>query len=179
MSGPVGSSGTTLVVLRGNSRSGKSTLSMALRQRPMSVVGQDHVRRIILKDRDKLELTAAVELIDLNVRFCLDHDKDVVLEGILWSQKYGAMIRRLLEDHRGPNHVYYLQADFDETAARHTASVDADDWTTDDMRSWWNGDDLLGIPGEVVLDANRPMAESLSRITADLDQTTIDARDRR
>lgn len=168
MSTSVGSVDTRLVVLRGNSRSGKSTLSMALRQRPMSVVGQDHIRRIILKDRDKRELTAAVELIDLNVRFCLDHGKDVVLEGILWSTKYGDMIRRLLADHRGSNHVYYLQVDFDETVARHTASADADEWTADDMRSWWNEGDLLGIPEETVLDASLPQSQLLSRIEHDL-----------
>ncbi|MFC6705847.1 kinase [Flexivirga alba] len=169
MSGHVGSPSTTLVVLRGNSRAGKSSLAEALRQRPMSVVGQDHIRRIILKDRDKLELTAAVELIDLNVRFCLDHGKDVVLEGILWSQKYGAMIRQLLADHRGRNHVYYLQVDFDETAARHTASADAAEWTTNDMRSWWNDGDRLGIPEEIVLDASLPQSQLLSRIQRDLD----------
>lgn len=73
MTDGIGTHSTRLVVLRGPSRSGKSTLSMSLRERPMSVVGQDHLRRIILKDRDKLELTAAVELIDLTVRFCLDH----------------------------------------------------------------------------------------------------------
>lgn len=172
MSGHVGSVNTRLVVLRGNSRSGKSTLSMALRQRPMSVVGQDHIRRIILKDRDKLELTAAVELIDLNVRFCLERGKDVVLEGILWSAKYGDMIRRLLADHRGTNHVYYLQVAFDETVARHTASADAGEWTTEDMRSWWNGSDRLGIPEETVLDASLPQPRLLSCVEQDLDQPT-------
>lgn len=169
MTAPVGAATTRLVVLRGPSRAGKSSLSMALRQRPMSVVGQDHVRRIILKERDKLELTAAVELIDLNVRFCLDHGKDVVLEGILWSQKYGAMIRRLLADHRGHNLVYYLDVDFAETVARHTASPDAAEWTPDDMRDWWLGDDRLCIPEETVLDAKAPHDELLSRIARDLD----------
>lgn len=168
MSQRVGSPDTRLVVLRGNSRAGKSSLAMALRERPMSVVGQDHVRRIMLKDRDKLELTAAVELIDLNVRFCLDHGKDVVLEGILWSRKYGEMIRQLLADHHGRNLVYYLRVDFDETIARHAASPDADDWTADHMRAWWTGDDPLGIPGEHVLDANLPADQLLSRIRADL-----------
>lgn len=169
MNGPVGSADSRLVVLRGNSRAGKSTLSMALRRRPMSVVGQDHIRRIILKERDKLELTAAVELIDVNVRFCLDHGKDVVLEGILWSVKYGDMIRQLLVDHRGTNHVYYLQVGFDETVARHTASADAAEWTSEDMRSWWNDDDLLGIPEETVLDASLPQSQLLSHIERQLD----------
>lgn len=157
------------MVLRGPSRAGKSTLSMALRQRPMSVVGQDHVRRIILKDRDELELTAAVELIDLNVRFCLERGKDVVLEGILWSEKYGDMVRQLVADHRGNSSVYYLRVDFDVTASRHEASPDATDWTADQMREWWNGDDRLGIPEETVLDASLPQSQLLSHIERHLD----------
>lgn len=168
MSNAVGSATTRLVVLRGPSRAGKSTLSMTLRERPMSVVGQDHIRRIILKDRDKLQLTAAVELIDFNVRFCLDHGKDVVLEGILWSQKYGDMIRRLLTDHRGRNHVYYLSIGLEDSIVRHASSPDAADWTGDDMRSWWCRHDPLGIPGEQVLDAELPQWQLLSRITRDL-----------
>lgn len=169
MSDPVGTATTRLVVLRGPSRAGKSTLSMALRARPMSVVGQDHVRRIILKDRDHLELTAAVELIDLNVRFCLDHGKDVVLEGILWSQKYGDMIRRLLTDHRGRNHVYYLSIGLEDSIVRHASSPDAADWTGDDMRSWWCGHDPLGTADEQLLDAELPQEQLLSRIHRDLE----------
>lgn len=131
MSSPVGSIDTRLVVLRGNSRSGKSSLATALRERPMSVV----------------------------------------LEGILWSTKYGEMIRRLLADHRGSNFVYYLRVDFDETVARHTASTDAAEWTAEDMRSWWNDNDLLGIPEETVLNARHPQFQLLSQIERDLGNT--------
>lgn len=169
---PTGTLDTQLVVLRGPSRAGKSTLSMALRQRPMSVVGQDHLRRIILKDRDELELTAILELLELTVRFCLDRGKSVVLEGILWSEKYAELIHRLLADHRGANFVYYLLIGFEETVARHTASPDAADWTAEDMRDWWNGDDRLGIPEEAVLDANLPRPQLVSRIKRDLDATS-------
>lgn len=83
--------------------------------------------------------------------------------------KYGDMIRQLVADHRGSSLVYYLQVDFDETAARHTASGEADEWTAEDMRSWWNDSDLIGIPEEIVLDASHPRDQSLSRIEADLD----------
>jgi len=179
MTGPAGTATTRLVVLRGPSRAGKSTLAMSLRERPMSVVGQDHLRRIILKERDRLELTAAVDLIDLTVRFCLDHGKDVVLEGILRSQKYGAMIHRLLADHRGHNHVYYLDVDFDETVTRHAASPDAAEWSADDLRDWWLGDDRLGIPDEVVLDATTPQDRLRARIEHDLDALTVDGHNAR
>lgn len=135
----------------------------------MSVVGQDHVRRIVLKESLSGEHLDTVELLDLMVRFCLDSGRDVVLEGILYADLYGTMLTRLLADHVGHNHVYYLSAPFEETVRRHRLSPDTANWTSDDMRQWWHDEDLLGLPDEIVLDADAPAAQALSRITADLD----------
>jgi predicted kinase len=52
----VGSDRTRLIVLRGNSGSGKTTVAAALREaygRGMAWVSQDLIRRIILKEKDK------------------------------------------------------------------------------------------------------------------------------
>lgn len=52
---PAGSAGTKLIVLRGNSASGKSTVAAGIRSRRgrgIAIVGQDHLRRIVLRERD-------------------------------------------------------------------------------------------------------------------------------
>ncbi|MFE4060604.1 kinase, partial [Streptomyces sp. NPDC059096] len=52
----VGSEETRLVVLRGNSASGKSSVATGLRERfgrGLAVVGQDNLRRIVLRERDR------------------------------------------------------------------------------------------------------------------------------
>ena len=52
----VGSEITTLVVIRGNSASGKSTIAARFRTRcgpGVAIVGQDHLRRVVLKEKDK------------------------------------------------------------------------------------------------------------------------------
>jgi hypothetical protein len=52
----VGTEGTILVVLRGNSASGKSSVAAGLRARlgrGLVVVGQDKLRRTVLRERDR------------------------------------------------------------------------------------------------------------------------------
>ncbi|AZQ33018.1 hypothetical protein EJ357_05805 [Streptomyces cyaneochromogenes] len=52
----VGTSETRLVVLRGNSASGKSSVAAGIRERfgrGLALVGQDNLRRIVLRERDR------------------------------------------------------------------------------------------------------------------------------
>ncbi|MFI7107377.1 AAA family ATPase [Nonomuraea sp. NPDC050227] len=55
----IGSPNTVLIVIRGNSGSGKSTVARTVRetydQRGMALIGQDVVRREILRERDKAD----------------------------------------------------------------------------------------------------------------------------
>ncbi len=61
-----GSATTNLIVLRGNSGSGKSTIAERIRaQRDgVAIIGQDHLRRVILKEKDRPG-AANIGLIDL------------------------------------------------------------------------------------------------------------------
>ena len=82
-----------LVVLRGNSASGKSTVAKQLReisQRKIALVEQDHIRRIILKEKD-VPGGDNIDLIRQIVEFALGRKYDVILEGILDTRRYGAM----------------------------------------------------------------------------------------
>jgi uridine kinase len=50
-----GTESTTLIVLRGNSASGKGTVASALRDRygrGIAIVAQDNLRRTVLRERD-------------------------------------------------------------------------------------------------------------------------------
>lgn len=146
---------TRLVVLRGNSGSGKSTVARALRDRygrGAALVEQDYLRRIVLKERDRPG-AANIELIDQTVRFALDHDYHVVLEGILYAAHYGDMLRRLVADHAGETFVYYFDVPFDETVRRHATRPQSSDFTVEQMRDWFVHDDQLGVCGETVIAA--------------------------
>nr|WP_261559133.1 AAA family ATPase [Frankia tisae] len=117
----VGSTATALVVIRGNSGAGKSSVARAVRARSgrgVALVEQDYLRPILLREWDQPGgVTPA--LIDQTVRFCLDHGYHVVLEGILAASRHAAMISGLLRAHRGRSFVFYLDVSLEETLRRH------------------------------------------------------------
>lgn len=74
----VGTEETRLVVIRGNSASGKSSVAAGLRERfgrGLALVGQDNLRRIVLRERDRPG-AANIGLIDLTAR-CLHQGERV------------------------------------------------------------------------------------------------------
>lgn len=79
----VGAPDTRLIVLRGNSASGKSSVAAGLRERfgrGLALVAQDNLRRIVLRERDRPG-AANIGLIDTVARYALDAGYHVVLEG--------------------------------------------------------------------------------------------------
>jgi hypothetical protein len=158
-----------LVVLRGNSGSGKSTTARALRERlgrGTAWVEQDHVRRILLWERD-LDGGVNIGLIDTTVRYALDHGFDVVLEGILDAGRYGDMLRALTADHAGRTWHYYFDIPFEETVVRH-GTRDLPEVSAEMMREWYRERDLLPGVEQVVLGVGSSLTETVERIVGDL-----------
>jgi predicted kinase len=144
---------TRLIILRGNSGSGKTTIARRLQRghgRGCALVEQDYLRRIVLRERDRPG-GLAVGLIEQTVRYALDGGYHVVLEGILHRAKYGAMLHELITAHMGPTTVGYLDVSLDETLRRHSIRPQAAEFTPEQMRGWYQHRDLLGVPGELVL----------------------------
>jgi adenylate kinase family enzyme len=110
-----------LVVLRGSSASGKTTLAGDLQRvlgPGVANIGQDHLRRVVLREHD-VPGGDNIGLIAHTVEYCLGTGYDVVLEGIMLEAHYGEMLRELLGTHPGPSHVFYLDVPLDETLRRH------------------------------------------------------------
>lgn len=164
----VGTEATRLVVLRGNSGSGKSTVARALqRARPRDVawVGQDVLRREVLRAND-VPGGVAVDLVDAAARFALDRGLHVVVDGILGAQKYGAMLRCLARDHVGLTRTYLLDVPFEETVRRHATKPVADAFGADEMRAWYHPTPLVPGLGEVVIGPESSAEQTLARVRA-------------
>jgi predicted kinase len=163
-----GSATTTLIVLRGNSGSGKSTIAEQIRaQRDgVAIVGQDHLRRVILRDKDRPG-AANIGLIDLVTRYALDAGYTTVLEGILYVAHYGAMLTRLRDDHVGLSLCYYLDVPFEETLRRHASKPNAHEYGAAEMSSWWRERDLLPGGLDQVLTADPSADMAAARILRD------------
>ncbi|MEV5548566.1 kinase [Streptomyces sp. NPDC052309] len=176
----VGSEQTRLVVLRGNSASGKSSVAAGIRDRfgrGLALVAQDNLRRIVLRERDRPG-AANIGLIDLTARYALDAGYHVVVEGILYADRYGDMLARLRADHRGPTHGYYLDVPFAQTLARHATKPIADAVGETQLRDWYRPLDLLPGGVETVIGADSTLTATVDRIMLDTGLAGLPAVDR-
>ncbi|MFE7809785.1 AAA family ATPase [Streptomyces sp. NPDC057430] len=155
--GTVGTEKTRLIVLRGNSASGKSSVAAGLREkfgRNLAIVAQDNLRRIVLRERDRPG-GANIGLIDLTARYALDNGFHVVLEGILYAVRYGTMLQDLVRAHQGVTRCCYLHVPFEETVLRHATKPDAAylaHVNEGHLRDWYREKDLLPNDLETVTD---------------------------
>ncbi|CAG7650423.1 AAA domain-containing protein [Actinacidiphila bryophytorum] len=175
----VGTQETVLVLLRGNSASGKSSVAAGLRARlgrGLAVVGQDNLRRTVLRERDQPG-AANIGLISTVARYALDAGYHVIVEGILYADHYGEMLARLMADHRGATHAYYLHVPFAETLARHADKPQADEYGEAEMRSWYRELDLLAGGVETVIGPDSSLPQSVDRILVDSGLAGAAARD--
>jgi len=126
-------------------------------------VEQDYLRRVVLKEHDTPG-AANIRLIDQVVRFALNEDKDVLLEGILWSGHYGEMLNRLRNDHQGRTWAYYLDVTFEETCARHATRPQAAEFTVEEMRRWYRTEDPLGWETEHHVPSSSALVDTVELI---------------
>jgi hypothetical protein len=119
-----------------------------------------------------------IGLIDLTARYALDAGYHVVVEGILYADRYGDMLAKLRADHRGPTHGYYLDVPFAETLARHATKPIADDVTETQLRDWYRPRDLLPDGVETVIGAAGTLRETVDRIMLDTGLDHLPALDR-
>lgn len=160
---------TKLIIIRGNSGSGKSTIAKKIRAGSSSktaLIEQDYLRRTVLKDRDKLGADN-VDLIFQTVQFCLSRGYHVVLEGILYTGHYLDMIKNLLKQHKRENYIYYLDIPLAETLKRHKTKPNAHEFGAKEMKSWYKDQDLTGLAGEIVLGSDLSEDEIVQRILSE------------
>lgn len=161
-----GTDSTHLVVLRGNSGSGKTTTARALRDRlgrGAAWIEQDYLRRVVLREHDRAG-GVNIGLIDQTARYALDHGYHVILEGILAEERYGPMLRQLRDDHVGRSSFFYFDLSFEETVRRHATRPQAQQFGVEDMRGWYRERDLLGFVVEQVVSATSSLDQTIEQI---------------
>jgi predicted kinase len=143
-----------LIVLRGNSGSGKSTTARELRRlHPGRFVWleQDNFRRVVADEDGLAQRPLTVDLIDRCARLALGGGRDVIVEGILDAGRYGTMLRALHDAYPGTSSFYYFSIPFDETVRRHATRPLAEAFGPEAMAAWYRADDRLpGVPEQVI-----------------------------
>ncbi|MFD5148784.1 AAA family ATPase [Streptomyces sp. NPDC058401] len=171
-----GTPDTRLIVLRGNSAAGKSSVAEGIRDRHgrgLALVGQDNLRRVVLRERDTPG-AANIGLIGSVARYALDHGFHVIVEGILYADRYGPMLDALCRAHRGPTHFYYLDVPFDETLRRHAGKPQGAEVGEAQMREWYRPLDLLPGDWESVIGTEHSLEDTVARVMAETGLTAED-----
>ncbi|MBM0277009.1 AAA family ATPase [Micromonospora tarensis] len=157
-----------LVVIRGNSGSGKTTTAREVRRRAgrgTALLEQDYLRRVLLREHGGNRMQpVAPAFIASTARAALDAGYHVILEGILDGHGHGTILRRLIAEHPGRSAVFYFDVSFDETVRRHLSRAEPIPVTGDQMRQWYVPCDLLGIDGEHVFAESAGFDEAVTTI---------------
>lgn len=160
-----------LIILRGNSGSGKTTIAKALQAyfgHGILVVSQDVVRRDMLKVRDT-DNNLAIELIRQIAAYGYGKVPYVIVEGILASARYKAMLLELIVLF-GKCKAYYFDLSFEETLRRHETKENCQDFGAIDMRKWWLDKDYLGVPDEKIFYDEDSKADVMAAILKDIEE---------
>ncbi|WP_157117666.1 AAA family ATPase [Nocardia vaccinii] len=159
-----------LVVIRGNSGSGKTTVAKALQLRfaraECLLIPQDVVRREFLRESD-IPDGQNIELIRDIAELGLARGVTVIVEGILSARRYGAMLEQLAA--RAERAWFYaFDLSFTETLDRHARRPKASEFGAEEMHGWYHGWDPLGFVTEARIDAVPAVADIVETIYADI-----------
>jgi predicted kinase len=143
-------------VIRGNSASGKSTIAAAIRARygrGLAVVGQDNIRRVVLREHDRPG-GANIGLLSVTCRYAMSAGFCTVLEGILYSAHYGQMLAALQAEYGDRSSWWYLDVPFEQTLQRHATKPQASEYGCAELSAWWHDRDLLPGGFEQIITAD-------------------------
>ena len=159
-----------LVIIRGNSGSGKTTVAKALQHKlghNIMVISQDVIRRDMLRVKDGVD-TKALSLLSELLVYGNNNCKFVILEGILYSQWYMPLFelaKRLFENNIW---AYYYDLTFAETLIRHKSKSNRDDFGKKEMEKWWHEKDYIGIIPEKVISQDMSLTNTVEMILKDI-----------
>lgn len=135
-----------LVIIRGNSGSGKSSLAKKLQDhygRGALLISQDTVRRDMLKEKVEPG-NLSIDLTETLASFGHAHDLLVIVEGFYETDIYGHMLGEIRDLFGSHTLAYYYDLTFEETVRRHQTRAKQEEFSPADMKRWWQEQDFLG-----------------------------------
>lgn len=155
-----------LIILRGNSGSGKTTIAKKLQCKFGSntmVISQDVIRREILKVKDGKN-TLALPLLKELLFYGINHSDVVILEGIMYSEWYKPLFEYAIQLYDTRINAYYFDIPFEETLKRHKTKPNCNDFGEEIMRKWWREKDFLDVLNEVIITTSSDIETIVSDI---------------
>lgn len=159
-----------LIIIRGNSGSGKTTIAENLQSHlgpGTLVISQDVIRRDMLKVADR-EGNLSIDLIRQIAEYGKDKCEFVIVEGILDKGRYGDMLRGLIRFYNKHVAIFYFDLPFEETVKRHLNRPKKLEFGEDSLRAWWMPRDFLEEDNEIILTSEMTQEEVLEKILSQI-----------
>lgn len=160
-----------LIIIRGNSGSGKSSLARELQHkfgRNTMVIPQDTVRREMLWAHDGVGNFAQPLMIEL-LKYGRKNCEVVILEGILKSSWYTELFEAAQAEFE-QIYAYYYDIPFEETLNRHATKPQEKQaqFGESEMRQWWNEKDYIGFIPEKTLTKELSLDEAVELVYSEV-----------
>ena len=159
-----------LIIIRGNSGSGKTTIAKNLQTHlgpGTMVISQDVIRRDMLKVADR-KGNLSIDLIRQIAEFGKDKCEFVIVEGILYEGRYGDMLRGLIRFYNQNADIFYFDVPFEETVKRHNNRPKKLEFGEDSLRAWWVPRDFLEEENEIILTSEMTQEDILEKILSQM-----------
>ncbi len=160
-----------LIILRGNSGSGKTSAAKALQEKfgpNTMLISHDMVRMQILHVSGALGVEKSLPLMISLMRYGRQHSEITILEGILPAAEYEPLFEACAEAYGPDIFAYYWDVSFEETLRRHGTKPNRLDFGEADMRRWWKDKDYLTALSETILKENLSLEAAVERIYRDV-----------
>lgn len=156
-----------LILLRGNSGSGKTTVAKQLQEKFGSntmLISHDMVRKQILHvwSREGVEKSQPL-MIEL-LKYGKRNSEITIMEGILPSKDYAQLFDAAVDEYGNEIYSYYWDIPFEETVRRHSTKPNRNDFGEEDMRRWWKEKDYLEIIPQTMIDKDLSAEDAVELI---------------
>lgn len=152
-----------LIILRGNSGSGKTTVSKILQEkfgRNTMLISHDMVRLQMLYAKDVEALPLIMQLL----KYGRQNSHITILEGIFPAEVYMPLFELAVQEYGKDIFAFYYDLPFEETLKRHATKPNRDDFGEQDMRRWWKEKDFIKIIPEKIITKNLDISDTVDMI---------------
>jgi len=158
-----------LIILRGNSGSGKTTVAKELQKlfgRNTMLISQDNIRREMLNVEDGKD-TKAIPLMKQLLEYGNEHSDVVILEGIMNADWYHPLFEFVTKLYGKEIYAYYFDVPFEETLKRHQTRSKCQEFGEKEMRRWWREKDFSDVLNEKRITSDMSMESIVTEIYRD------------
>ena len=156
-----------LIILRGNSGSGKTSVAKALQQKfgpNTMLLSHDMIRMNILHVWSTEGILKSEPLMINLLKYGKANSKITIMEGVLPADAYKRLFETAVEEYGQNIFAYYYDLPFEETMIRHSTKPNRNDFGEADMRRWWREKDYLPMIQEKILYKDLSFEDTVSMI---------------